>query len=861
MSVDFDIQKAIEAGTRNQEVKELIHNWCRHARVEKFGGTGLVEMQTGLPIGHLFMACDFASAHGMATWQLEDAALHFYDANCVGCSNRQPVGLPNISSLVTKREEKERLTHERAEEIAREKEAALRRRSEIRTKLREKLTVPATTFVDDLHEFDVDRGQSKGRNLIESIRLAPEILVPDLEDHLFSLLESREHWFADVGLAILSESAVDQKRLVRCAMRCLTAGNAIELAATIVASKVLLVEANDVPEAIIGLALVASPPHSDFAPTKRRKPNPVPLERIANSFPTETKQGIDVLLRSRSPFRAGLAARAIELLISTDSTRSNQYARDLAAELSRADILVDLNNGSELRNLEDDLRGALVGIFLNFPKLIDAELMRQFESASLDGEGRLTRVYEDLVQIRAERRNPDFQISDFEPYRVAYRRLVNLAETSENPEVTQHVQSALAHSSPLVGPIAKELMDLFLGAAAVIDSKIQAPPSDSQLIVPPDLVTAMEQENRRTTLWHIRESFIGLAIQGAQVDSAGLDAFEAFLSRRKVLGDSLEAAVIRKISPLLETGAGLRTLLPYLYGAMVGPSTQVRAAAAKALEEIGSLRFAELPELVPEAFLMMLYDPYVMVHKAAVSALRRITLPNQYDQLVAAALDNLIIAYRDNKKNQEFLVECIEARVSGKRNDAQFMASHGEIFVALLGNVRPQLLLRSGHHYFIKSLCNAKGYAQLVLGLIPCCQTDYDVEHVLDMVREIPRKSSGEYLKGISDAVDSDPLDVDICGTFVELLSRDGEWEAAAQIAQKRVAAISNTPRDRVRKLNAQQLQWRAEFEYKVSQKLLEEAISLGKAWQSAEKEITEIQELNEKSNPFRSLFRANPNN
>jgi hypothetical protein len=49
--MDLDIQRAIEDGKQNLEAKEFIQNWCRHARVEKFGGTGLIEMQTGLPIG------------------------------------------------------------------------------------------------------------------------------------------------------------------------------------------------------------------------------------------------------------------------------------------------------------------------------------------------------------------------------------------------------------------------------------------------------------------------------------------------------------------------------------------------------------------------------------------------------------------------------------------------------------------------------------------------------------------------------------------------------------------------------------------------------------------------------------------
>jgi len=104
VSRDRDIEHAIRDGERNRDAKRLIHNWCRHASVQKFGGTGLIEMETGLPIGHHAMVCDFAPASGMATWLLEESAVRFHDANCVGCPHRVPVGLPNLAILVAQRD-------------------------------------------------------------------------------------------------------------------------------------------------------------------------------------------------------------------------------------------------------------------------------------------------------------------------------------------------------------------------------------------------------------------------------------------------------------------------------------------------------------------------------------------------------------------------------------------------------------------------------------------------------------------------------------------------------------------------------------------------------------------------------------
>ena len=66
-----DFQRALEDGRRNQEVKVLIQNWCGHARIEKFGGTGMIEQMTGFPIGNHSMGCEQHLAKGAVPEALE----------------------------------------------------------------------------------------------------------------------------------------------------------------------------------------------------------------------------------------------------------------------------------------------------------------------------------------------------------------------------------------------------------------------------------------------------------------------------------------------------------------------------------------------------------------------------------------------------------------------------------------------------------------------------------------------------------------------------------------------------------------------------------------------------------------------
>src|ERR1700756_525440 len=96
--------RALESGERNQETLTLIRNWCARARIQKAGGTGLIEQATGYPIGPHAMVCDLAPAPGWASPDLASAAVAFYDHQCSTCTQRQPVALPNLSALVEKRD-------------------------------------------------------------------------------------------------------------------------------------------------------------------------------------------------------------------------------------------------------------------------------------------------------------------------------------------------------------------------------------------------------------------------------------------------------------------------------------------------------------------------------------------------------------------------------------------------------------------------------------------------------------------------------------------------------------------------------------------------------------------------------------
>lgn len=856
MVSELDIQRAIEAGQQNLEAVELIRNWCHHARVEKFGGVGIIEQQTGLPIGHHSMVCDHAPDGGIAAYFLEESALDFHDRNCANCSSRVPVRLPNISKLIARRDTERQRASAREAELDRQHQAELDARRAARAALRSTSSVLVNSFLEDLGAFDASRDDAAATRLIESARLAPELLTVEVTDHLFELLESGERWLDEVGLTILRSASVDSARLARCAMRCIVSGGALRIAAEVAADKVDHVGAEDVSGAMLGLAYVACAPRTYPGTSDQMPDDPEPLRRIFAQFPKAATGGIDELISDRRPFRVRIGARAVTVLAPHHPDLLVTVRRSLLARLAGADILIDVERDSEMTDVVHDLTLAIAAAFVSEPSGTDGDVMRYFEGASRNGESRLSGVYEQVIRralhgddgAEAVIRQHD------EVYRTALRRLVNLAGTSNNEDVLQEVLEALRSDPGALTWLACEQTDTLLGAAILADSKMAASREVSPIITPEHPLAEIEEGNRRWRFQSLCASFIRWAVHGVTDDAGAMKRFITFLESGTNLSDTFKAAIIEELPPLMGTARELGEVLPFLYGAMVGESSLVRAAAAACLGEVGSRRIAEMPSLVVEAFLLMLSDPYVIVHKAAVKALRRVRLPEEHRRSARTAIGHLVAVYK-NDKDQDFLLTCMEAYLSESKDDVASKATVAKLFMAILSKVPPDRLMRNNDQWLIRRFSGEEGYAELVLSLLAEAKTDYEQERVLDLVREIPVGASGQHHEAVMRALAGRPADSLTVGTLLEVFSRDGEWSAALDVALARVAAIPNTRRMRSRKLFAEQQRCHAEFEHLISQGKVDEALTVALTWDKAAVEIEQIREEHEKTNPFRSIL------
>lgn len=404
MDTDHDIQDAIASGERNKQAMELIHNWCRHARVQKFGGTGLVQIQTGLPIGHHSMACDHAPAGGVAAWDLAQAALDFHDRNCVTCAYRDPVRLPNLTSLLQQRDAYRKRAEE--EQRAREGGAAAQRaaRQLARQSLRIQLSLLSATIMDHLEELDQDTSSDAGARLLGAAQLAPETFTPAVVEHCFRLLEHREAWFDEAGLRILNQLQADQTRLTRCALLSLGEHRSIAVAAAIIEANSTLIDESLIADALPALVDLANP-ESMLSLNFERKLVPDPLVAMYKAHSAATKAGIGKLLDQRDPYLVSSGARAIQVLTQEHKSVASRFTRTLVAKLARAHLLIDSRetgyrgDDEVIHRLQDAL-----GLALEYsPDETDALMAQFIADASSEGEVRIYKVYADVLHGRRHR--------------------------------------------------------------------------------------------------------------------------------------------------------------------------------------------------------------------------------------------------------------------------------------------------------------------------------------------------------------------------------------------------------------------------------------------------------------------------
>lgn len=832
-SLDPDIQRAIKDGRRNADGFALVKNWCAHVRIERYGGVGLIEQMAGVPIGHHGLACDHAPAGGMMCWDIRDAALDFHDRNCRNCALRKPVSIPNLGIWVAERDAELAKRQAANDADERERAARLASRHAERAALRAGLSPAAADVVDQIEELDVHRAPNLATRLVETARLANDAFPPAIIEYVFGLLERGERWLDEAGLQILSALNAEPKRLARCAMVCLQHWSATRTAAAVLLGRLSVADRALIPAMLPAIIRMASPLTPDILESYQ-VPKIATLVRLSAAFPGEVSAALDALLDG-GPRDVGLAACAVEVLARRDRTLAVRLARALISKLTRAKWVPDPDHHGHDENATaaHDLRDAVVAAFRCDPEAIDALLQSFKAGASEAGEVHITNVYCRVLHGGRFRRVRPITTSD----RIAFRRLLWEAPKTKSERILTAIAGAIGHEPHDLSELARDEVDPLLGAALLLDERI------TEYDAEPKSTNAGFLDLYRRTLVNLRNNCVSWAAAG--VASAGDPA--AYLKVLEGLPegrDGFAACMIESAVALVDTAAGLNAILPSLYSALVGMSVARRGSAARAIGEMPWRQRENAPDLLFEAFVTTLTDPYIYVHSSAVAALGRFQLPDKFDARVRGAVWQVLVAHANDKHREDIVLECVELLVERYLTVEQRAGRIGAYLVALLAKMPPWRV--SSHiRIFARELAHAAGLIDiLVRHLLDPEVSEHAQEDILEALAELPVEVVREHRAKLA----AIPVGEDRRARFrvldvLQVLSRAGAWPEAEQLGAAAVAAIPDTAREWSVRLTFQLAHTAAAFEHALANSDEDRVMTLANQW----REINATKEANDR--------------
>lgn len=821
--------EGVEIGKKNQRTVTLIQNWCAHARIENLGGVGLIQLQTGLPIGHLAMACDYATSGTMACWDLVDAALDFHDSNCVGCSNRKPVRLPNLSELVAERDTAVRAQEARAAAQDQIQADALRKRRAAREALRAKLPPPSKSLVDHLDALDTGSESKAGEELEAAAGLAPEAFTPDLIEFLFGLIDDNERCAMETALVVLDKVGAAPDRLANAALRSLGLHGGIKSA------EVLLRHLEHAREDLVARAVPILIHHAEQANSRfvEREGNADPrfLVAVHKAFPAEVERVVDELLGSQDPGRMSIGACAVCALGGADGATALKFARTLISKLARTNWEDD--SDSQPTAIRGKLRRAAALAFRFDPGTTEALIESFRMGASPKGHKELLNIYQWVLRRGWNEKNDPFEAGDS----AAFDRMIALASNPTNKEMVPELGGFFAHAGHSFKDLAAEKIDALLGAAALLADALDRLDAQHKATPATDFLGRIERNNHRSGLANLQGNLAKLAAEAAADDPERTGKFLSLLSSIPSERTELRHVLIDHLDELITSPQTLAKVLPYLYSALVGASTLERGAAATTIGKIEHKLLEDAPPLLLEALVALLWDKYLFPMAETVEALERVRLPDGLEAGVRLRLWIIIRAYAKTVDQQRVLIQAIDTFTARFISDDQRAGKAGETLIEIL----------EGHdvrHYYSELAHLAyrfkkqPAFGRLVVKAL--LEPDYrHLERTVELLGDLPAATvaaNAAALKALVGTLSLEREEWRIGQVLIEALTRSALWDEALEAIDAMLVKVEDVPRNQRRRLHLAAVRAAVEVERAVAQGRLDEIAGLADSWRKASK-------------------------
>lgn len=841
--LDDSISNAQEAGKKNLRALTLLKNWCLHANLVRSGGGGLVEAQTGLPIGHMGVDCKFSQKNTSMHWLLENSVYEFYQNNCKSCNERVPVSLPNILEIIGPREKAAEQRRVEREKDDNERKLKQKQRREERDSLRQELSLEETFVIDLLNDLDDEKVAKSDPRLEQLAKLAPETFTRKIIDLLLASLET-EHIPYRVPIAkALLNAPLDPTEKLKVAIFLIRSYDETPIAIDTVLSQAATIESADLIAVASKFTTMAveAPPHTRIG-LDRRALKPEPIRRLYSFRGSDISNILNSLLDEESIEKL---TSGLMLIIALDNVDLYlKHLKSLIAKLIRRKILFP--NERRDSSLLHYLRIAVENCFSLLPEETDKVLHSYLTNCDVTGEHEGYDIYRSAF---SHHWNQEVVVGQAQE--IAFKRL--LWASIQKPDDLEGASAFFMHASDHYAELAYSNFDDLIGAATSLTSQYKQLDEKTELILQEDFYSALEKNNKRTSINQLQRSLVEWAVTGAKLK--GTEGIEKFLNiYRNLPGEQKEmrANMIVHISLLVTGVKSFQLILSEWYRALLDESVLVRANAVKAWKTIPYQLIPNIPDLFYESFSLALSDAYVMVHKNAVYALGRRSFPEDKRHLIKHKLFDLIAHYGQVDEQDGFVVECIEVYYQNFRSDFGENKGFGRFILGILLNLKGHDLYQAVHRLNYKRIPR---FSRVALKAIQDSYTrSISVE---DSIDSIMRSSSSELQEAtieIQKAFEKlkpfDLKDYNEALVYLAVLSRVGSYDIAFNCLDELLASMPVEVRNNY---------WRLHLSIVSVACKIEHAISNSQPYEGLIKNWNELQRELDKENEARAKSRDIP--
>ena len=625
--IENTIDRAVQLGRDNHQLISLIEAHCANARVVLEGGTGMVEAQTGLPIGMRSIRCDHAATPSGVAHNLAFLVEDFYRGNCIGCPHRRIRGIPNLATWYEEREAERARHAEMERRAAEERQQALESRQAVRRLLRLTENDAGRELLDlldrlDGHEPSEEGHQDAEERLVATVRSAPDFLSTGIVDALLAVAETGEPAALRALTIWVHRAPRLADRLLHVAVHLLTEDRNPHAAEVFVqlAHRATPQDVEQIIDSLMGLAAQVIRWEPDAQPAGLLAAAwvslPIVLDAICRYL--EGHGASDAVSESSpSPAAIAVGACAAEHLILQQLDTASVLVPRLLDALPRA---------IHVRRPHPDPNALWHAVIR---ALRAAFLMRPVETAdAVDrvAPERPAEEREHLFRIYAGVLNPrDGAMVPVEARRVAVARVVARAMGDWGLDVAATAATDVEHLA------ASNPSELTSSGRALVGTLLQAHSESSdqarRLEVLADPLQRLEEETQRTvrvrwnrslatTVGHLVSTDFEFAEVTTLYDATVTESIGTTDAARELRRRLLGAFPVLATSP----GQAAR-LLPRLYNALLDSDVGIRATAIDVCRRWVTGPGYALPELMRAFVPTLLDDTYVAVHSAMIRAI------------------------------------------------------------------------------------------------------------------------------------------------------------------------------------------------------------------------------------------------